>query len=185
MVILRGPAMDSRKHWLATFLRMFFPNRTLDTMIKGAHRHYRLKKGPAEEDVADEVLVHFLVPEAGSAGRRRVLPCPKRFAGLAYYSGIDVEWRLHGWDYLILSTMANPFVCKKHRDNSSYSFSVEIPNVEGYVRWLAKQRSESESQIAELLLNYIRYVDELMGDIWHRSKQYNLKTVESDLRRLT
>ena len=186
VVILRGPAMDSRRHWLATFLMMFFPSRTLDTIIEGPHRHYRLKKGPAEEDVADEVLLHLLAPNnQGFAGKRRVLPCPKRFAGLAYYSGIDVEWRTHGWDDLILSTMASPFVCKEHRLTESFSFTVEIPNIQGYVHWLAKQRSEPECQIAELLLDYIRHIDKLMKGYWQGVKQYDLKTVESDLRRIT
>jgi hypothetical protein len=182
-VILRGPAMDSRDHWLAVFLRKFFPVRKLETIIPGPHRQYRLRKGSLEEDVTDVVLAHLLAPQE-FAGRRHVLPCPKRFAGLAYYKESDDWWR-PGLDYLILTTMANPFVSKQHWLRESVSkYLVEIPQVERYVRWLAKQRAEPEAHIAEQLLEFIRYVDKLMEDAWRGLKKYDLSLVEADLLRI-
>lgn len=181
-VVLRGPAMDSRDHWLAVFLRKFFPVRKIETIITGPHRQYRLRKGPPEEDVSDVVLAHLLMPTFSE--RRAVLPCPKRFAGLAYYEESDDWWR-PGLNYLILTTMANPFVCRKHWLRESVSvYLIEIPQVERYVRWLAKQRAEPEAHIAEQLLEFIRYVDKLMEDAWRGLKNYDLSLVEADLLRI-
>jgi hypothetical protein len=62
---------------------------------------------------------------------------------------------------------------------------VEIPQVERYVRWLAKQRAEPEAYIAEQLLEFIRYVDKLMEDVWRGFKNYDLDIVEADLLRIS
>lgn len=181
-VILRGPAMDSRDHWLAVFLRKFFPVRKLESIITGPHRQYRLRKGSPEEDVTDVVLAHLLVPTPqGFVGRRGVLPCPKRFAGLAYCKDNEDIWR-PGLDYLVLTTMANPFVSKQHWLRETVStYLVEIPQVQRYVRWLANQRAEPEAHIAEQLLEFIRYVDKLMEDAWRSFKNYDLGIVEAEL----
>ena len=87
---------------------------------------------------------------------------------------------------LILATIANPFIGgASFRPSSSLNAkSVEIPQVERYVRWLARRRSESEAHIAEQLWKFILYVDHLMQDRWRRCKRYELKTVESDLLRM-
>jgi hypothetical protein len=181
-VVVRGHAMASREDWLAVFLRKFFPSRKLESIIKGPRVQYRLTKGPAEEDVSDVVLAYLLTPK--SAGKRGVLPCPKQFAGLAYSTSRDHEWRA-GLDDLVLTTMANPFLYKQRWVRESFSgFLVELPQVGGYVRWLAKQRAESEAHIAEQLLEFIRHVDTLMEDLWQASKHYDLKIVESDLLRI-
>jgi hypothetical protein len=62
--------------------------------------------------------------------------------------------------------------------------SVEILQVERYVRWLARRRSESEAHIAEQLWTFIVYVDHLMHDHWRECKRYDLEVVENDLRRM-
>jgi hypothetical protein len=62
--------------------------------------------------------------------------------------------------------------------------SVEIPQVERYVRWLARRRSESEARIAKQLWEFILYVDHLMRDRWRGCKLYDLKAVERDLLRM-
>lgn len=183
VVVLHGPAMDSREHWFAVFLRKFFPSRTLETFIQGTSQpQYRLTKGSAKEDVADKALAHWLdLRNRGFTEQRSVLPCPLRFAGLAYDT--DSEEHGHqGRDNLILSTMASPFTCTKLRlQESVFSYRVEIRQIRDYVRWLAKQRSESEAHIAEHLLEFIRHVDKLMEDEWQETKHYDLKIVESDL----
>jgi hypothetical protein len=183
-IVLHGTYMESRQHWLAVFLRKFFPTRHLESIIDGtSHRQYRLRKGPQEEDVTDTVLAYLLAPSPGGlVGRRGVLPCPKRFAGLACNTNSQDEWRL---DSLILAAMANPFVGRDNWPGSQFLVRVEIPQVKHYVRWLANQRAESESHIAEQVLEFIRYVDKLMEGQWHTAKHYDLKAVESDLRRIT
>lgn len=182
-VVLRAPTLSDRKDWLPTFLRKFFPSRRLATITKGPQKLYRLGKGEPHEDVADEVLVHLLAPShSGFLGKRDVLPCPHQFAGLAYYVDEKDRWG-PGLNPLILATIANPFICRESRRKSSTlsENSVEIPQVERYVRWLAKRRSESEAHIAEQLKEFIRYVDHLMQVHWRGCKRYDLKTVENDL----
>jgi hypothetical protein len=185
IVVLHGYAMDQQKDWLAIFLRKFFPDRRLESIVKGASRgFYRLRKGQSFEDVSDEVLAALLEPkDHGSSGRRHLLPCPARFAGLAYPDNRD-GWRF-GRDELILTTMANPFVYSGHSvDHAGLQVRVhvvEVPRVDEYVRWLAKQRNEPEAHVAEQLLQFIRYVDKLMDGGWHGLKNYDLKAVETAL----
>ena len=186
IVVLRGPTLSDREDWIPTFLRKFFPSRCLEAIEKGPSKRYRLAKGAPNEDVADEVLAHLLVPShSGFLGKRGVLPCPRQFAGLAY--GVDEKDRwLSGLNPLILATIANPFICREHRRRSTTLSvnSVEIPQVERYVRWLARRRSESEAHVAEQLMEFIRYVDHLMQEPWRKHKRYDLNAVETDLLRM-
>lgn len=186
-VVLRSPTVSDRKHWLPTFLRKFFPSRRIEAITKGPQKLYRLGKGEPVEDVADDVLVHLLDPsnQQGADRKRSVLPCPCRFAGLAFNLDEGDRW-LPGVDPLILASIANPFIGgASFRPSSSLGDkSVEIPHLERYVRWLAKRRSESEASIAEHLWIFIRDIDRLMQDHWREFKRYDLKAVESDLRRM-
>lgn len=185
VIVLQGP-FHSPEDWFALFLRRFFPWRALSTIDAGTlARHYSLNKGAPGEDVTDEALTFLLDANyRGFRGARGVLPCPKRFSDLAFSAEIEQEWR-RGGDSLILATMANPFVLRTSYDNSTFSRWVEIPDPDSYVRWLAKKRSEPESQIAELLLEFIHHVDQLMDVPWQGSKRYDLREVESSLRRMT
>ena len=186
-VVLRGPTVSDRKDWLPTFLRKFFPSRRLEAMTKGPHKLYHLGKGEPNEDVADDVLVHLLDPpnQQGADRKRSVFPCPRRFAGLAFDVDKKDRW-LPGVDPLILASIASPFIggASFRPSSSSGERSVEIPQVEAYVRWLAKRRSESEAIIAERLWMFVLYVDDLMQDRWRECERYDLKTIERDLRRM-
>jgi hypothetical protein len=185
-VVLRGTSLNIRKDWLPTFLRKFYSSRRLEAITKGPLKLYRLAKGEPYEDVADDVLVHLLDPpnQQNADRRRSVLPCPRRFTGLAF--DLDERDRWLPSDPLILASIANPFIGgASFRPSSSLDErSVEIPQVERYVRWLAKRRSESEAHIAEQLWTFIVYVDHLMQDHWRECKRYDLQVVESDLRRM-
>jgi hypothetical protein len=185
-VMLTAPTLSDRKDWLPIFLRRFFPSRHLVAITKGPHKLYRLGKGQADEDVADDVLVHLLDPpnQQGADRKRSVLPCPRRFAGLAFNVDERDRW-LPGVNPLILATIANPFIGGVSFRPSLDGKSVEILRVERYVRWLAKKRSESEAHIAEQLWKFILYVDQLMQDHWRGCERYDLKTVENDLLRMT
>lgn len=186
-VVLRGHTLRDRKDWLPTFLRMFFPSRRLEAITKGPHKLYRLRKGEPDEDVADDVLVHLLDPpnQHWADRKRSMLPCPRRFAGLAFNLDGKDRWR-PDVDPLILASIANPFIggASFRPSSSSGEISVEVPQVERYVRWLAKRRSESEGHVAEQLWIFICHVDRLMQDHWRECKRYDLKVVENELRRM-
>ena len=185
-VVLRGTSVSGREDWLPTFLRKFFPSRRLEAMTKGPQKQYGLEKGVPNEDVANDVLVHLLDPpnEHNSDRKRKVLPCPCRFTGLAFDLDERDRWR-QGVDPLILASIASPFIGGVSFLPTSFDEkSVEILQVERYVRWLARRRSESEAHIAEQLWTFIVYVDHLMQDRWRECKLYDLKVVESDLRRM-
>jgi hypothetical protein len=187
-VVLRGSALSDRKGWLPTLLRKFFPSRRLAEITKGPHKLYRLEKGDPCEDVADDVLVHLLDPsnQQNADRKRTLLPCPHRFRDLAFDGDKRDRWVPGADDPLILATMASPFIggaSFRPVSGSNYR-SVEIPQVERYVRWLARRRSESESHIAERLWKFILYVDHLMQDHWRECERYDLNTVEKDLARM-
>ena len=112
--------------------------------------------------------------QQGADRKRSVLPCPRRFTGLAFNVGERDRW-LPDVNPLILATIANPFIGGVSFRPSLDGKSVEILQVERYVRWLARRRSESEAHIAEQLWKFILYVDQLMQDHWRRCERYDLK----------
>jgi hypothetical protein len=158
--------------WLASLVSILFNVRKLE--LRGEFDYYVLEHASMEkEDVADDALRSWLKKGRGSSsvGRRQVLPCPHRFGNLAIAASGPM-WGLDGADRLIGETIVSPFSVTRE--------AVDVPEIEAYVRWIAKSRTASPRDCAAAALSFIEFADALVGD-WGRKKLYDVSLLKTRL----
>jgi hypothetical protein len=58
--------------------------------------------------------------------------------------------------------------------------SVDVPEIEAYVRWTAEGRSVSLENVATATFEFIKFADALVGD-WKRTKHYDIARLKERL----
>lgn len=165
---------DLDRDWFGPFLQRHFPRRVFlgrHTLTKGVM--YEFSKSPPGEDVTDEGLRHDLLRVYPPlVGCRHTLLCPAKFGRLKMPKSLPGWWTSD--TRFISGVIANPFIVTKE--------NVTIRHADAYVWWLASKRNEPAAEIAESLIVFMRYVDQLVGPNWGVTKQYDLEAVVAGLR---